>query len=327
MKKQIIMMLAVATALASCSKSETDTPEVTTPGVPELPVPITLSAGIDVTATPQSRADFAGGPVEGATFPANVDKVFGVTAYSAKSSAPTDFTTPYFKNINVNSGAGSALAFASNQYYPANGDKVYYYAYAPVVGSITTAAASATASYTITGQEDIMAAQVVSGIAKPTTAGATQTQPVFAFTHKLMQLKFVVVKDATFQETTTVTNITVKDIKTTASLNILSGVLSFSGTANQTVKIDPTSGNNIVATPGTTLAQVLMIEPAASVKLSVSTGSGATLITYPDITISGLSNAAATSHAITLTFKQNQITTTAAITPWSKGADKPADII
>lgn len=319
MKKQFILMLAVATALASCSKSEIETPV-------DLPVPITLSAGIDVTTTPQSRAAY-NGPLEGAAFPVNTTDVFGVTAYSAKSAAPSDFTTPYFKNISVNSGASSVLAFASNLYYPANGDKVYFYAYAPTVASVATAAGAATASYTITGQEDIMAAQVVSGIAKPTAAGGTQTQPVFAFTHKLMQLKFVVVKDATFQEATTVTNITVKDIKTTASLNIGSGALSFSGTASQTVKIDPTSGNSIITTPGTTLSQVLMIEPATSVKLSVSTGSGATLITYPDITISGLSNTAGTSHAITLTFKQNQIVPTAAITPWSKGADKPADII
>lgn len=317
-------MLALATALASCSKSELEVPEVVTPpDVPEVPMSITPSAGVDASTTPQSRA-----AIDGTTFPA-VANVFGVTAY-AGSAAPTDWTKTYINNVNV-SNTATPMTFATPQYYPANGDKVFFYGYAPVVASITTIAASAKVAYTITGQEDIMyGVPTTNGIAKGTSQ-ATQAQPAFAFSHKLMKLQFKLVKDATFQATNaTVTNITVKEIKTSAKLLLSDGTLSFDdATADKTVNIAPTTNNAInkdAAAGGVTMTDILMIQPAATVKLSIVAGG----VTYPDLTVTLSGTGAGTAgmnHLITLTFKQNSIVPTATIQAWGTTGAGAGDMI
>ena len=53
-----------------------------------------------------------------------------------------------------------------------------------------------------------MAAQVTTGVAKAATG--TQSQPSFAFTHKLMQLKFKVMKDAALTDLGNVTALKVE---------------------------------------------------------------------------------------------------------------------
>lgn len=312
MKKQLLLPLAIAALLASCSQSEVEMPEV--PEVSEQPVPITLSADISASAAPQSRA-----AVEGTAFPASTTNVFSVVAY-AGTAAPSTWASPYFAATTVNSDASSKLALTTARYYPADGtQKLYFYAYAPT--TLTLAAEKATC--TITGQEDIMAAQEATGISKGTSQ-ATQTQPNFAFSHKLMKLQFKLVKDATFQGNAAVTNITVKEIKTSAQLLINTGVLSFTdATADKTVKLDLTTNNAI---DGRTLAEVLMIEPKPTVKLSITAGG----VVYPDLTVT-LSGAnagtAGMNHLITLTFKQNSIVPTASIAAWGTTGSGAGDMI
>lgn len=282
----------------------------------ETPVAIVPNAGIDVSTTPQSRA-----AVAGTTFPASTNSVFGTTAYSG-SAAPTDWTKgTYINNVNVNSGAASLLALATAQYYPANGDKVYFYAYAPTVASITTAAGAAVASYTTTGQEDIMAAQVVTGIAKNPVV-ASQAQPAFQFAHKLTQLKFKLVADATFETGKKVTSIKVLGVKNVVSLNIGTGVAAFSGSADLSLPIVANT-NDGITTSGTTMDGCVMCEPTAAITLSLVADG----VTFSNITVSGLSTTEGNSHLITLTFKRNAIVPTAAITQWTEGGGKVADVI
>ncbi len=314
MKKTMILLLAAA-SLAACTKTETEAPDIAP--VPDYSAPIALSAGIDITA--DSKA-----PVTGTVFPANTTNVFRLTAY-AGSGAPTNWTTAYFADQQVNSGASSAISLATAQYYPANGDKLYFYAYAPAATSVTagTSSAAPIANYTIDGSKDIMAAQVTSGIAKAATG--TQTQPALAFTHKLKQVSFKVIADASFETGVKVTSIQIKEAKTSAKLAVNTGNLTFDATTGTLTAYSNATGTTIGTTLSGVIGSPVMFEPGTKFKVGVVAGG----VTYTDVevTLSGTNAGnAGVSHVVTLTFKRNQIVPTAGITDWTKGTDAGVDI-
>lgn len=179
-------------ALLSCSKEESGI----TPAPAGTQTAIVPTAGLSMSAT--SRAALPGGPVSGTTFPKNTEDLFAVTAYRGTAAPSSDYSNAYFDNETVNSDAEGKLSFTNTQYYPADAEKLYFYAYSPIVGASDytagTASAAPTVAWTIDGTQDIMYANVVSGIGK-VSAGTTQPQPEFSFNHLLKQVRFKLVKE------------------------------------------------------------------------------------------------------------------------------------
>ncbi|BCG54344.1 hypothetical protein AI2BBH_13900 [Alistipes indistinctus] len=278
--------------------------------------------------TVETKADLSG-VVSGTAFPASTDKVFSVVGYKGSAAPTTDWSSPYIANVAVNSGAGSALSFATSQYYPANDDKVYFYAYSPANGTYTAGSGSTApmVSWTITGQQDIMWAKVDQGIAK-NPVPANQPQPNFAFTHLLKQVKFKIVKDNTFEDNIKLTSLKIIGAKTVASLALNTGTLSWNSATDDLTAYNDNTGQAITGT-ATAVGEngsPVMLEPGTSFKVRAKAGD----VTYADVTVTlGGSNAgqAGVSHEVTLTFKRNAIVPTATITDWSKGTAGNADVL
>ena len=302
----------VATALlCSCSKEPVESFAEGDPTSPILP-----DAG--VAATVETKADLSG-VVSGRTFPANYTKVFSVVGYKGTAAPTNNWSSPYIANIAVNSGASSALSFATSQYYPANGDKVFFYAYSPVSGATYTAGSGSTTpkvAWTITGSQDIMAAQVTTGIAK-NPIPANQQQPTFAFTHKLKQVKFKVVKDASFEDNIKLTSLKIIGAKTAATMDLSTGAVSWGSTTGDLTAYDNATGQALT-TKAASVGSAMMFEPGTSFKVRAVAGGQQ----YADVTVtlSG-SNAgqAGVSHEVTLKFMRNVIVPTATISEWTIG--------
>ena len=299
----------VATALlCSCSKEPVESFAEGDPTSPILP-----DAG--VAATVETKADLSGA-VSGTAFPANTTKVFSVVGYKGTAAPTTNWTSPYIANIAVNSGTSSTLSFATAQYYPANGDKVYFYAYSPVSGATYTAGTSSVApkvAWTITGAQDIMAAQVTTGIGK--VASGTQSQPAFAFTHKLKQVKFKVVKDASFENNIKLTSLMIIGAKTAATMDLSTGTVSWGSTTGDLTVYNNSTGQALTTTVAS-VGSAQMFEPGTSFKVRAIAGG----VTYADatVTLSGTNaGQAGVSHEVTLKFMRNVITPTATISDWT----------
>lgn len=291
-------------ALSGCSKQESaELP------VPDAPAAIEVRGGVEAVA--QTRADLSG-VVSGTSFPANTTKVFSVVGYSG-STSPTNWSSPYIPNIPVNSGEGGALSFATPQYYPANGDKVYFYAYSPVNGTYTASSGttSPTVAWTITGQQDIMAAQVTSGIAK---TGTTPSQPTFIFTHKLKQVKFKVVTDAGLENRIKLTSLQIIGVNTKATMWLDNGSLRWASMGN--LNVYNNSKGLVVPVNDAIEVGTVMFEPGPIFKVRVTT----TDITYADVTVNlygDNSGEAGVSQEVTLTIKQGQISVGAKVASWT----------
>ena len=299
--------LGVGLLVSACGKEPAESFAGGDPAAPILP-------GAGLAATVESRADLSG-VVSGTTFPANTTKVFFVTGYSG-TAAPTNWSSPYIPNVAVNSGAGSALSFVTPQYYPANTDKVYFYAYSPAATyGAGSSSAAPTASWTLTGKQDVMWAKVDKGIAK-NPVRASQEQPSFAFTHKLKQVTFKVKKDASFEDGIKLTSLKIIGAKTSARLNLATGALTCSGSGDLTA-FASTAGQTITAT-ATAAGTAVMFEPGTSFKVRAVAGG----VTYADVavTLSGTdAGTAGTSYEITLTFKRKEIAATASVASWTDG--------
>ena len=300
----------VATALlCSCSKEPVESFAGGDPTSPILP-----DAG--VAATVETKADLSG-VVSGRTFPANTTKVFSVVGYKGSTAPTTNWSSPYINNIAVNSGASSALSFATSQYYPANGDKVFFYAYSPASGTYTAGSGSTTpkVAWTINGTQDIMAAQVTTGIAKAATG--TQSQPAFAFTHKLKQVKFKVVKDASFEDNIKLTSLMIIGAKTAATMDLSTGAVSWGSTTGDLTVYSNSTGQALTTTAAS-VGSAMMFEPGTSFKVRAIAGG----VTYADatVTLSGTNaGQAGVSHEVTLTFKRSGISPKATISEWNPG--------
>lgn len=313
----ILVLLCFWAALSGCSKQESA--KLPEPGVPAA---IEVRAGVETVA--QTRADLSG-VISGTAFPANTTKVFSVVGYSG-TAVPTSWSSPYIDNIAVNSGEGSALSFAAPQYYPANGNKVYFYGYSPVNGTYTagSGATTPTVAWTITGKQDIMWAKVDQGIAKNPLV-ASQEQPSFTFNHLLKQVKFKIVKDNTFEDNVKLTSLKIVGAKTKVAMALNTGTLSWEDATSDLTAYGDASGQAITGTAAV-VGSVVMFEPGTSFKVQVTAGG----VTYADVmvTLSGTNaGAAGVSHEVTLTFKRNAIVPTATITDWQAGTEAGAYIL
>lgn len=313
-KTNIIASFLCMAALASCGKEEAAAVSVPD-GTQTAIVP---TAGLSMSATPSVRAALPGGPVSGTTFPKNTENLFAVTAYKGTAAPSSDYSNAYFDNETVNSDAEGKLSFTNTQYYPADAEKLYFYAYSPIVGAgdytAGTASAAPAVAWTIDGTQDIMYANVVSGIGK-VSAGTTQPQPEFSFNHLLKQVRFKLVKGEGFGDGIYASSVKITNCRTQASLNLITGALTFTGNADQSIGF---SGNYAIQKSGVEIGSLLcqagetgldieIVAAGVTYKTSVTLKSTST-----DITAGG----AGVSHLVTLTFIGTQIVLSATITDW-----------
>lgn len=323
MKKIFISVCALA-ALVGCSKEENARPAGGSEGSRAAIAP---SANIENNVI--SRA-----AVDGTSF-AEGNDVFRLSAFEA-ATEPTDNWTATgaqaFENVQVNCAANGSLSLATPKYYPptgANAQKLWFYAYAPAANGTYSNGNGTTkpsVSYIITGQEDIMSGKVTNGNGIGGVAnGETQTHPAFGFSHLLKKITFKVKAGDTFDAATNtaVSQIVVKNVKTSATLDVVAGTLAFSGEADQSLTL--AGSNTTITAEGAAVPGCLMFEPGTSFTVSVTAGG----VTYADatVTLSGdKAGEAGVSHEVTLTFHRSGIVPTAAITDWVNGDDAGVDI-
>lgn len=317
--KKLILSLAAVAALASCSQEEgNNVPEIAQNGTP-----IAVSAGIETSVVTKA-------PVTGTAFKDGELNLFRLVAYdNATQSKPTDFSTPYFKNsgkgdVNVNSKQGSDSKYQllpdPAQYYPADGNYLYFYAFAPGGEGVWTftpnaSASATTAIITIDGTQDIMWARDETGIRK---MQGTQTQPQLDFTHKLMQVTFKAQADESFTGSDKVTKLTIKGIGTKVTLNPITGTVTF-GSEDLDAYDNPT-GVDIEKTAKDIVAGV-MFRPSQTITLDITTANGNT---YQGVEVdfgTTESDKAGYSYEVILNFKQTMIVPTASITEWKTGTN------
>lgn len=325
----IIAFLLCVAALASCSKEEN-------PGADgiqeESRAAIVPTAGLSMSAT--SRAALPSGPISGTAFPVSTESVFAVTAYKGTAAPTSDYSSAYFDNEAVDSnaeGAESPLSFATAQYYPADGGKLYFYAYSPVstdnytVGTTTDAP---TVAWTIDGQQDIMWAKVDEGIGK-VSAGMTQPQPAFTFNHLLKQVRFKLVRGEGFGDGISATSVKITNCHTEASLNPITGALTFSGDANNVLALPGSSfeikpSDQAETIDGSILCEAGVTELQIEVKAAGITYT--TTVTLKSTQDGVAAGDAGVSHLVTLTFIGTQIVPSAEIVDWVDAGETSGEI-
>lgn len=247
---------------------------------------------------------------------------FMIWAYAGMVE-PTKWSTSYISVAIVKSTA-SGFEMYTPQYYPADGtQKLYFYASAPscagTAGSDTT---EPIAQHSLTdGLKDVMWAKDVRGIAKNSDP-TQQQQPSFLFQHVLKQVQFKVKIDETFEANKTLTKLTLKNVAQNASIKLISGTTSFSGTSD----IAHTLATPVTLTTTATDACTLMFEPGATFTLEAVVDG----VTHPNIgvTLTGGSNpgAAGTANVVTLTFKRAGVATNATLTSWNAVQSSDIDV-
>ncbi|MDO4164765.1 MAG: fimbrillin family protein [Bacteroides sp.] len=280
MNIRFFTILFCACTLTACTQEET----LTTTDDDALSAVIPTAGLVDAISV-DTRA--LSGPVT--SFPTNTDEVFAVTAY--KSASAPDATSGfdfgsgvYFENLAVNSGNSGIFSLASPQYYPIDREGLYFYAYGPVATAATTAGADGyaagngtthpTVTWTIDGSQDIMYANVTTGIRKKSTEGEVQEQPDFTFAHLLKRIRFKLIKGPGFGDKLNATSISLTRCRTQATLDLISGELTFAGEETSlsltgTFPINPeTSANE--------LSSNLLCQSGETLYLSVDVDNGQT---------------------------------------------------
>ncbi len=288
-------MLALA-ALASCSSEEV----LNEPVDNGQRVPITLKAGMVQVETKGAINSI---PTGGLT-----DVVFMKSDHA--SAADWANATKHSATI----GADNSVTFTEGTlYYPISKDeKTFLTGYYP--GNIGTAANGiiTIGADKFTGQEDIMFATELSGNKSTPITNPAQ------FQHKLSQLKFTLEKDASYDDSNKVKTIRVKGTHRPTALDLTSGTLTYA-TDTSSLIIEDNTG---ITVDGSLCDQTVLVQavtPDESTTLTITLEvelSDGTIIT--DIPVTGVTQPGVSeSHNITLTFKQKDITATAAISPWT----------
>ncbi|WP_300867328.1 fimbrillin family protein [uncultured Alistipes sp.] len=328
-KTNIIASLLCMAALASCGKEEA----ATVPAPDGTRTAIVPTAGLSISAAPSVRAALPGGPVT--AFPESTEKLFAVTAYKGTAAPSSDYSNAYFDNEAVNSDADGKLSFTNTQYYPADAEKLYFYAYSPIVGASNytagTASAAPAVAWTIDGTQDIMYVSAVDGIGK-VSAGTTQPQPEFNFGHKLKKIDFKLIQGTGFSEGVRATSVKLTNCRTQASLNLITGALTFTGNADQSIGLSSDEGYLIVPSAQANDAAPIgcVMCQAGETKLDIEVVAQG--ITYKtSVTLESnkegvAAGAAGVSHLVTLTFIGTQILPTAKIVDWEDAGETSGTI-
>lgn len=308
MKKLLFALIALL-PLVGCSDDSDDL----SPRINEESGIIRLNAGVKDPVV--SRA----GPINSGF---STDFPIGVYAYTGSWQAGASANLINNDQATVSGTGLHPITFGSgaSYYYPTNGSLVNFFGFAPRATE-TTAAGAGTApvvQFDITGQEDIMYAT-----ATGTVMTSAVTPPVFNFTHKLTQLQFTF-KAGTNYPTTgySVVSLTVNSQSNSATMNVGTGLLTFSGSANfQALSAANQSAGISITSDGTNANSPVMTQALTSYLLTVivKPSGGGSNVTYSNIPVS-LVTLPGSAHMITLTFNATSITINATVADWLTGA-------
>lgn len=308
MKKTIFLAAIAAVAMVGCVKENTNL------NSGDVPVSLTGSAmGIESRAVVNPNDAFTA-------------QVIARTSAGANNV----YTNPLFTQ-SVNFAASAAATTVTGQYYPANDALLYFKGYSPAV-----APDSGIATFTdITGQEDIMLSDEVSG--KKTSV----TAPNLTFGHLLTQINIKIVAEnpAAITAWGNVTSIDVLDQYNGFTLDVTSGTFTPTGSANNSFAV-ATAATNIalpdasapVSAVAVSYGRPVMFFPMAALgttplNLLVKTTNhtAGQLVTLNTVT-GGTALVAGTAYTVTLTFKATEIKLSGTVTDWTPGTDTPVDI-
>lgn len=259
--------------------------------------------------------------VEGETFNEGTE----IGLYAIQAPAPGDIWTgtPEYSNdgtAKISSGKISVADkddIAKTFYYPANDQTIQFFGWYPT--GIFAAAASGTAptvTFSLTDQPDIMYATATS----EKLSSYTNKNVSLNFNHKLAKIGFKVKAGTGFASTgISVTNLKIAGLKTSATMNVGTGELTFTEVAGSAEISHDITGITIESSASDTFGTTLL-EPGATYSLTVTAGG-------VDYTLSGLiAPAEGKAQNIVLTFNASEMEPTATITPWEELTDDSKDI-
>lgn len=151
----------------------------------EKQIPLPSDVEIIPQASLSTTRSHLSGVVDGSSFPKSTDSIFAVTAF-----LDIDGKERYFSNQPVHSDSNGKCHFETyngQRYYPEDGSPLYFHAVSPVPDAAIQTDPTKII-WNLTGQEDIMYANDLTGIKK--THGSEldsihQPQPEFKFNHLL----------------------------------------------------------------------------------------------------------------------------------------------
>lgn len=261
--------------------------------------------------------------VEGQTF--NEGTEIGLYAIQAPASGDIWTGTPEYSNdgtAKISSGKISVADkddIAKTFYYPANDQTIQFFGWYPT-GTFTAAVSSVAPTVkfdlSVTDQPDIMYATATSEKLSIHTANNLPLN----FNHKLAKIGFKVKAGTGFAPTgISVTSVKIAGLKTSATMNIATGELSFTEIVGST-EITQSINEITIGSSESKIFGITLLEPGATYNLTVTAGG-------VDYTLNGLiAPAEGKAQNIVLTFNATAMEPTATITPWDKLDDDKKDI-
>lgn len=285
MKKMILSLLAIA-AMTSCTTTSEDEID------PNAPVEIQLNAGV----TALSRTIIK----EGTAFDAQV-----VATETTATYGTLVWTTENAGNITV--GSDKTVTFNPIQYYPANGSSIYMKGFAPR-GTVN----EGKVDYTITGDEDIIITEEISG------SKTDNTNKVLAFQHLLTQLQIFVKAsdDASIDAWGDIISIEVKEATKKLTLDINSGTIAANTTPEVgKLQIKGFTAPQTITTSAVKVGYIMLLPSTTAYTLIIKTAQNTDGV---ETTITPATTIASKAHQITLTFQGSTITPTATVGEWEE---------
>lgn len=296
MKTFVLSMISIAATVAAMTACTSESDEINE--VVEAKVPIELNAGV-MEITTKAAIN------KGEAFDAKV-----IASLTSKTYSTLEWTAADAGNISVN--AGGTVTFTPTQYYPADGKDIYMVGIAPrPTGTIS----NGTIDYTITGEQDIMFANEISG--SKTKNGKADKE--LAFEHLLTQLKIKVIAEnqEAINAWGTITSIDVVDAATVLTLNLNDGTID-EATAPEKKNLSLQGFTTAMPIPSSiaTDAGYSMVLPktTGNYQLLVKTSNNNTGATITPTNLTKLD--ASTAYEITLTFKATNVDVTASAGEW-----------
>ena len=316
MKKYVFAIMAAA-ALAGCTNDEWV--DNGTPQDGEDKVPILMSAGLEASVA-STKA-----PVNGTAFTAGEDR-FNLVAYTANTLNGAEYFDGNFVPMDGDNSSGSMIFSCDPaQYYPSSGD-LYFAAFAPVTGMTWTYATGAnpTVKGTIDGSQDIMVANNEIGTAYNKSS---QTRPALQFKHLLRRFDFDIKASADVDEVGA--NIKAKSVtivtaqKTSATLDLKAGTLSFAATPTASLTYTLTTATKIPENDETALSLGSIMCEAVTTNTQTTWDIKVTLEDGNDTELTGkltftppTGGDAGKKYTVNLTYSLKEIQATATITDW-----------
>lgn len=299
MKTLVLSMISIAATVAAMTACTSESDEVD--NVIDAPVEIKMSAGVMEITTKAAIEQ---------------NKAFDARVIASSTSA--DYTSLLWTGANagnISVAEGGAVTFTPEQFYPANGTDIYMIGIAP---QPTNQISAGSVDYTITGEEDIMYANQISGNKND------KTDKKIEFNHLLTQLKIKVLAEnqEAIDAWGTITSIEVVNAPTLLTLSLKDGKIAGNSTDSDIKNLNLiglTTGMSIPNKKDSEEAKdagYCMVLPKTTdlYQLSVVTSK---ITTAVPITLQNLTKLeASTAYTVTLTFKSTNVDVTATTGEW-----------